>query len=226
MIPRVLHYCWFGRGKKPPLVLRCIESWRRFAPDFTIMEWNEDNFDVNALPFARDAYADKKYAFVSDYARGKILWEQGGVYLDTDMQLLKPLEPFLADDFFAGFEPGDFVAAGIIGAGPGDPMVGEYLRYFETAVYWNEDGSRYSSSNVPMLTALLEARGLRRDNTRQRLPGISVYPSSVFYPLDYRTGKTRVQEDTVTLHHYAALWLPWYRRLRPQLKKLFRRLMP
>ena len=226
MIPKIIHYCWFGGKEKPRLMQKCVASWRRFAPDFQLIEWNEGNFDVDAAPFTRDAYADGNYAFVSDYARAKALQAMGGVYLDTDMELLRPLDEFLGWKLFAGFEPGDFVACGIIGSVPGHALWEAYLRHYDGANYWNADGSRFCASNVPMFTSLLEQRGLARDGSYQCLDGIAAYPPAVFYPLDYRTGRLRVTPETAAIHHYAASWLPWQKRIVPWLKKQAGRFLP
>ena len=104
MIPKIIHYCWFGRGEKTPSMLKCIESWKRFCPDYEIKEWNEDNFDVECIPFVKAAYDAKKWAFVSDYARLRIIWEKGGIYLDTDVELLKSLDDLLVLDAYMGFQ--------------------------------------------------------------------------------------------------------------------------
>ena len=104
MIPKKIHYCWFGRNPLPESALKCIESWRKYLPDYEIIEWNEDNFDVNSIPYTQQAYAARKYAFVSDYARFKILYEHGGLYFDTDVEVIKPMDDIVADGPFMGFE--------------------------------------------------------------------------------------------------------------------------
>ncbi|MDR2753869.1 MAG: mannosyltransferase, partial [Oscillospiraceae bacterium] len=146
MIPKILHYCWFGGKKKPRLAQKCMESWRRFAPDFLLVEWNEQNFAIESVPFVRQAYEDKKYAYVSDYVRGHALAGQGGVYLDTDMELLRPLDAFLRDDLFAGVEPGNFVACGIIGSAAGHPLWAEYLARYRQSTY----DRAHPVTNVPL----------------------------------------------------------------------------
>ena len=104
MIPKIIHYCWFGRNPLPPLALECIASWRKFLPDYEIKEWNEDNFDVNSIPYTAEAYRQKKYAYVSDYARFCILYQYGGIYFDTDVEVIKPLNDIIAKGNFMGFE--------------------------------------------------------------------------------------------------------------------------
>ncbi|MDR1928041.1 MAG: glycosyl transferase [Oscillospiraceae bacterium] len=226
MIPKILHYCWFGGKKKPRLVRRCIASWRKYAPDFDIVEWNEKNFNLDTMPFTREAYEGKNFAFVSDVARAAALLQYGGVYLDTDMELRKPLEPFLGDRFFAGFEPGAFVAAGIIGAEPGDAFFQAYLAHYETLRFFLPDGRRYADSNVPLFTRLLEERGLRRENVPQNLNGRRIYPDEVFYPYDYRLQRTRLTPNSAAVHHYSASWMPRRVRTLRLLKKMLKSLLP
>ena len=218
MIPRTIHYCWFGNGARPKLIERCVASWRQFAPDFELREWNESTFDVAAFPFARDAYAAGNYAFVSDIARAMALYEHGGVYLDTDVELLAPLDSFLVDRCFLGFEAGEYVGTAIIGAEPGHPLWKEFLdRYREMEFH------DFESSSVQILTALLVSRGLRREDTLQRLESVAIYPSTVFSPLDYRSGKLAVTPQSVAIHHYSGSWLPWRARLGMKTKRFVRR---
>ena len=112
MIPKAIHYCWFGGGKKPKLAKKCIESWKRFCPDYEIKEWNEDNFDFTVMPFMAEAYKAKKYAFVSDVARLLVLEKYGGIYFDTDVELIKDISPLINDDGFIGFENDMYVNSG------------------------------------------------------------------------------------------------------------------
>ncbi len=218
MIPKTIHYCWFGGKPKPKLVLRCMASWKKFAPDYELREWNESTFDLTAFPFAKDAYAAGNYAFVSDIARATALFEQGGVYLDTDAELLGSLDAFLEDICFAGVEAGAYIGSAVIGAQAGHPLWKAYLDHYRGVTFKD-----FNSTNVQVLTALLEARGLRREDAFQRLDGVAIYPSQVFSPLDYRSGKLGQTPESVAIHHYAGSWLPWHVRLRPRIKKIMRR---
>ena len=121
MIPKKIHYCWFGRNPLPESALKCIASWRKFFPDYEIIEWNEDNFDVISIPYTAQAYEVKKYAFVSDYARFKILYEQGGLYFDTDVEVIRPMDDIIVRGPFMGFEvnPNPQRPYGAVGAGLG-----------------------------------------------------------------------------------------------------------
>ena len=209
MIPKTLHYCWFGRGPKPARVLSCLESWRKYLPDYTFVEWNEDNFEIDRWPYAREAYDNKKYAFVSDVARLYALYTQGGVYLDTDVELLGSLDPFLQHEAFTGYERGVDITSGVMGAKKGSPWIKENLDWYEGKHFQAEDGTLDLTINVRRITDFLVARGFRRDNTYQEIEGfVTVYPGDYFSPLDPLTRKIRKTENTVAIHHYLASWEP------------------
>ena len=205
MIPRIIHYCWFGRGEKSPLIRKCIRSWKRQCPDWEIIEWNEDNFDVNARLWTKQAYEAKKYAFVSDYVRLKALYEMGGVYLDTDVQLIKPLNAFLEHIAFIGFENKQSVATCVIGAQKRNPVIGTWMDWYQNRAYLR-DGQPNTEPNVVFITEDLKSRGLTIDNTRQSLEGIEVYPQTWFCPQNIE-GEDRVRSrHTVSIHYFDSSW--------------------
>lgn len=209
MIPKIVHYCWFGRGKKPARVLSCIESWHRLLPGYSFREWNEDNFDISRWPYAKEAYESRKFAFVSDVARLYALYTEGGIYLDTDVELLKPLDPFLRHAAFAGFERGTDIGSGILGAEKGSTWIKENLDWYEGKHFRREDGSLDLTINVRRITDALLPLGLRQDDSFQDFEGyLTVYPCEYFSPLDPLTRKVRKTENTVSVHHYLASWEP------------------
>ena len=157
---KTVHYCWFGRGEKPAFVQKCIASWKKHLPDYEIKEWNEDNFDLSDCKFASDAYKDRNFAFVSDYVRACVLYNEGGIYFDTDVEVLADFDRFLDDKFFAGFEEKAFVGTCVMGAEKGCPIFEEYIEHYKNADYFNADGTKYSDTNVVLLTRLLEEKGL------------------------------------------------------------------
>ncbi|MDR2646728.1 MAG: glycosyl transferase [Oscillospiraceae bacterium] len=207
MIPKIIHCCWFGGGKKPKLIRRCMVSWQKYASDFDVQIWDESNSDLRSVPFVRDAYKAKNYAFVSDYIRAKALFERGGVYLDTDVELLRPLDDFLSLSAFAGFERADYVGTAVMGFSPASPIMRRYLEHYEQASYWNEDGTRYSGTNVVFLTSLLESKGLRRDGTRQDIYDMTIFPQEYFSPYDLPAGKAYLTKNSAAIHHYNGSWL-------------------
>ena len=207
MIPKTIHYCWFGRGPKPSDALRFIDGWKRLHPDYRIVEWNEDNFDVTCCAYVQQAYEKRKFAFVSDYARGLALLSEGGVYLDTDVELLAPLDSFLRHEVFFGFEEADLVATSTIGCRPGHPIIQAYLDQYANRTFIQGDGSLDMTTNVTVMNRLLIARGLTPDGSEQHLAeGIVCYPKQYFSPLDYIHYVDHRDARTVAIHHYQHTW--------------------
>ena len=213
MIPKVIHYCWFGRNPLPRLALKCIESWKKYFPGYEIKEWNEDNFDVNAVPYTRDAYAARKYAFVSDYARYWILFRFGGVYFDTDVEVIRPMEDLIEKGPFMGIEvPGKGVkypqvALGLgLGAEPGMAFYKDMLDYYAGLPFHREDGSMNLVTIVHYNTDVLVKYGMRKTDDIQQAGGIYIYPVEYFNPMDSLTGRLRITENTRSIHRYAASW--------------------
>ena len=190
MIPKAIHYCWFGGGKKPKLSKKCIESWKRFCPDYEIKEWNEDNFDFTVMPFMTEAYKAKKYAFVSDVARLLVLEKYGGIYFDTDVELIKDISPLMNDDGFIGFENDMYVNSGqVIACVPNNPIISEMISAYEKLHFTNTDGS-YNIVACPHLNSdAMERFGLIRNGKEQIVAGIHVYPAEYFNPRSSITGK-------------------------------------
>lgn len=210
MIPKIIHYCWFGRGTMPGSIQKNIDAWRRLLPDYRFVLWNEDNFDCSALPYTREAYENKKYAFVSDVARLQALKTQGGIYLDTDVELLKSLDPFLDHPAFTGFERERYLATGLIGAEKDSPWIEEFLALYEDLHFVREDGSFDLTPNVRRITEyMVAAHGLKTDNRFQEFPGLlTIYPGDYFSPLDSLTRKIHKTENTVAIHHFTGSWEP------------------
>ncbi len=216
---KTIHYCWFGRGEKPKLVLKCIESWKKKLPDYSLVEWNEDNFDISKNQFVAEAYSDRNFAFVSDYVRAFVLYNYGGIYMDTDVEVLGNFDRFLDDKVFLGFEEGNFVGTCVMGVEKGHELMKSYLDHYENMTYFNDDGTKYTDTNVVLLTRLLDERGLVRNNEYQTVGDISIYPRTFFSPYDYINGISYITDDSVTIHHFAQLWLPKNVRLKTEAKR-------
>ena len=205
MIPKIIHYIWFGRGPKSELIQKCIHSWQLYMPEYKIIEWNEDNYILN-FAYEKEAMEHKKYAFVSDVARLRIIAEYGGIYLDTDVELIRSLEPLLEQGGFLGFERKNSVNTGLgIAAPPGDETIKRLLAEYESIHFSTEDGIDQTACPVRN-TQGLKKLGLIPNNTKQRIGNIIVYPNDYFCPLDYDSGKLRLTENTFAIHHYGYSW--------------------
>ncbi len=218
MIPKVIHYCWFGGNKKSKSVLKCIQSWKKYCPDYKIIEWNEDNFDINCIPFVKEAYEAKKWAFVTDYARLKIIYENGGIYLDTDVEVIRSFDNLLVLEAFAGFEGQKHINTGLgFGAEKGQKMISELMQDYH--------GRHFSDKNCKNLicpiinTDIFIKHGLQQDGTKQCISGVTVFPKEYFNPKDNQTYELNITANTYSIHHYDASWKKGNAALK---QKLFR----
>lgn len=226
MIPKIIHYCWFGRGEKPELAKKCIASWRKFCPDFEIREWNEDNCDYLAMPFMAEAYAAKNYAFVSDVMRLIVLEQYGGVYFDTDVEVLRDITPLLNDEGFIGFENDRYVNSGqVMAMVAHQPVVQVMIEEYKKLHFVKPDGSIAPVGCPHLNTDVLERFGLERNGQEQVVAGIHVYPADWFNPLDSTTGKLNKTPNTYSIHWYSMSWLPKRVRLKAKLGRILRRVL-
>lgn len=208
MIPKVVHYCWFGRGEKPELAKKCIASWKTFLPDYEIKEWNEDNFDINCNQYVKEAYESRKFAFVTDYVRLFAIYTEGGVYMDTDVEVLKTFDPFLHHHAFSGFETDGNVPTGMMAAEKGSVWAKELLDMYDNRKFIMADGSFDMTTNTTVITKYMLGKGLVLNNRYQDFPGLcTMYPAEFFCPKDHRTGKIKCTHNTVCIHHFAGTWL-------------------
>lgn len=211
MIPKKTHYCWFGRGEMPELALKCIESWKKYLPEYEIKEWNEDNFDLNLYPYAKEAYEARKYAFVTDIVRLYALYNEGGIYMDTDVEVLKPLDQFLHHTAFSGFETQEYVPTGIMASEKGGKWAKENLEYYEGKHFLKSDGIYDMTTNVILITNYMLKFGLKQNNTLQDFPDlITLYPKDFFCPKTSATGDITITKNSYTIHHFLASWVSQY----------------
>lgn len=231
MIPKIIHYCWFGRNPLPQLAIKCIESWKKFLPDYEIKEWNEDNFDVNIIPYTKEAYEAKKYAFVSDYARFWILYHHGGLYFDTDVEVIRPMNEIIARGPFMGCERNASdtsiasVAPGLgLGVNPGLDLYKDLLDLYTSTHFIKGDSGTYKTI-VDYTTEVLVKHGLTSQKGIQQVAGIWIYPKDFFAPKDVDSKELLITKNTVSIHHYDASWAEWYDKRAgergPKLKKVF-----
>ena len=207
MIPKVIHYCWFGRNPMPKKFKKYISSWHKFCPDYEIKLWNEDNYDVNKNSFISEAYKQKKWAFVTDYVRVDVVEQFGGIYLDTDVELLKPLDSLLCYKGFAGFECSDYVNFGLgYGAEPHNPFV-KVIRDFYHNLEFNEDTTKQYTGPI-IQTNILSKSGLNINRyIEQEIDGFHIFPTEYFCPMNYNQIYDFLTDKTYSVHHFSATWL-------------------
>lgn len=221
MIPKTIHYCWFGRGEKPAKVQKCIESWRKYCSDYEIIEWNEDNFDIHKNGYTEYCYENKKYAFLSDYVRLLVVEENGGVYFDTDVEVVRSIDDLLNHKAFFGFENEQFVASGLgFGSEAHTDVLQSMVKEYEP--YLNGDKGIVICPELN--TNALLPFGLQRNGEKQNLNGAVIYPAEYFNPYNSVTGKLSKTKNTYTIHWYSAFWLSEKKRLVTKITRVFHRI--
>lgn len=221
MIPKKIHYCWFGRGEKPKLAQKCIASWHKYMPDYEIIEWNEDNFDVNYNAYTKMCYEQKKYAFLTDYLRLLIIEKHGGIYFDTDVEALKSFDDLLNQSAFAGFENDTTVATGLgFGAEPHNPVIQQMIREYDDLL----DGEHGVVVCPKLNTMALEKFGFVANGSYQNLGTITIYPKDYFNPLNNNTGALDKTKNTYSVHWYSMSWMDSKQRIRSKFTRIFHRI--
>ncbi len=222
-IPPIIHYCWFGDKQLSKLARKCLNSWKYFFPDYEIKEWNESNFDIHICPYVEEAYEMKKWAFVSDYARFWILYHYGGIYFDTDVEVIKSMENVLCKGAFmaceAGHEYFNNLGLGVnpglgLGAGPGLGFYREILNIYEQIHFRNADGNLNEKTVVDYTTAIMQKHGFQGSGEIEKVYDIMIYPPEYFSPMNYLTGKVRITENTFSIHYYSGSWTSPYNKIK------------
>lgn len=227
MIPKIIHYCWFGRGEMPELTLQCIASWHKFMPDWDYVLWNEDNFDISSYPYAREAYEVRKFAFVSDVARLYALEQYGGIYLDTDVLVYKSFEPLLEYTAFAGFEGSKHCPVGtcVIGSEVHGEWVGKQLADYEKRRFVMRNGEYDLTTNVSFITGRMIEYGFKSNGLEQDFQGLHVFPVDYFCPR-HTTGAYIRTENTFCEHLGIGSWTDcrstWKSRFLSRMSPFFR----
>lgn len=207
MIPKIIHYCWFGRGEMPQLAKDCIASWHRFMPDWKYKLWDEEAFDVNAVVYTKEAYEAGKYAFVSDYVRLFALDREGGLYMDVDFEVYKPFDDLLRYHAFAGFEGSKHhpLMMGVCGSEVHGKWVSEMLQAYQGRHFYRDDGSMDLTTNVQFITAIMAQNGFRQDGTEQDYKDLHVFPVDYFCPRQ-TTGEYLLTNNTYCDHLGMSSW--------------------
>lgn len=209
MIPKIIHYCWFGGKEKPLSVKKYINTWKSQMPDYEIYEWNERNFNIDsACIYVRQAYKHKKWAFVSDYVRLKALYEYGGIYLDTDVEILKDFNDFLKFDLVFGFETNDRILTAMIMSKQKSSFIKDFMNYYQNNSFINEDGTlKTNETNVIILTKMLLDKGLKLNGKKQILDEIMVFPQTFFCPNNIINIFGKYKNDNYMFHHADGSWI-------------------
>lgn len=206
-IPKIIHYCWIGGKPIPEHNRKIMESWKKFCPDYEIKEWNESNYDFTKNRYMKEAFENKQWAFAPDYARLDIIYEHGGIYLDVDVELIKPLDDLLNLKGFAGFDQGKHCNFGEgFGAIPKLPIIKELRDYYDNLYFINENGDLNKVASPVYQTERLLAKGLARTNSIQDIDGLTIFPAEYFDPKDFYSGEIHLTKNTHSIHHYDASW--------------------
>lgn len=226
-IPKVIHYCWFGNNPKPDLVVKCIDSWKKYCPDFEIIEWNESNFDLTINDYVMEAYKNEKWAFVSDYVRLWVIYNYGGLYFDTDVELIKNIDDLLSCNVFLCSEDNYRVSTGLgLGAIKNNYVIKKMLDDYDGIHFQREDGSldittcriRNTNSIKNIIANLINNSNMTEEN------GIRFYPPKYFCPYDFNTGELNILDCTYAIHWYSATWLPKHVRLKKKISRIIKRI--
>lgn len=216
MIPKKIHYCWFGRGDKPKLAERCIASWKKYCPDYEIIEWNEDNFDINMNGYTKMCYEQKKYAFLSDFVRLYVVAEYGGLYFDTDVELIKTPDELLKNEAFFGFENAEYVASGLgFGSVAHGTVIEAMLKEYDFLL----DGANGTVGCPRLNTKALLNLGLKQNGKQQIVCGAVIYPTDYFNPYESTTGRLKKTENTISIHWYTGTWMSKQQLIRSMITK-------
>lgn len=209
MIPKIIHYVWVGGKPLTPLAEKCIESWKKFCPDYEIKRWDETTFDINENVYCKEAYESKKWAFVSDYIRLKVLYDYGGIYMDTDVEVTKPLDKYLEHHAFSGFERDELIPTGIIGAEKGNHWIEENLKVYDNRHFIIGKDKLDLTTNVYFITNKTKEMypNIELKNDFLDLGDVVFYPSDYFCPIDYETKICNLTKNTCTIHHFCGSWI-------------------
>lgn len=224
MIPKVIHYCWFNKKKKknfPPLVDKCIKSWKFFLPDYKIICWNEENFDLNTCKFVKEAFEAEKYAFVSDYVRLYVLFKYGGIYLDTDVEIVKSFDTLLNNKAIAGFKSKKMIDTCVLGTEKNNDIFRELLNKYNNKSFYKKDGSMDLQPNTEFLLDIFKKYNIKMNNELQKKEQITIYPKEYFSPYEASVGKLNITSNTYAIHWCDGSWVPLKEKNKKEMRQYY-----
>ena len=225
MIPRIIHYCWFGGNPLPEMAKKCVESWKKFCPDYEIIEWNESNFDLNYCPYVKEAFENRKWAFITDVVRLYALVNCGGIYMDTDVEVIKPLDYLLQFKAVSGFESEDRIPTGLMAAEKGHPFFVELLHEYDD-IHFITNGEMDFTTNVTRISRAALRHGLVLNNTMQTVAGFTLLPNDYLCPKNYKTHELTLTNNSLCIHHFDGSWLSDEAKYRKQLANKISKVFP
>lgn len=226
MIPKKIHYIWLGQKKEPKILKKCKASWKKFCPDFEIIRWDESNLNIECCEYCKNAYDAKKFAFASDVLRFDILHKEGGIYLDIDVELIKPIDDLLKHKIVCGFENDAYIAPGLIlGCEKGNDLIKKLFDEYLDRDFYTTPGMKNQVTICGIFTDKLKEIGFKIDNTFQKIDGIAIYPSEFFCPKSMSDGKINITQNTYSIHHYASTWVPKRLVLKNKMLQFFKRIL-
>ena len=208
MIPKIIHYCWFGRGQMPDLAIRCIKSWQQYLPDYELKLWNEDHFDINSNQYVKEAYEARKFAFVTDYVRLYALYTEGGIYMDTDVEIVRPLDDLLHLPVFSGYESNKYnnFPTGLMASAKNGIWVKEQLDYYTDKHFFRADGTYDMTTNTQTISNIMISNGFKLDGKYKVYKNdMHCFPKDYFCPKT-STGVLKLIKNTYCIHHFAGSW--------------------
>lgn len=213
MVPKIIHYCWFGGAKHPKLMKKCIKSWQRILPDYELRIWTEDTFDISkSVNYVQEAHQQKKYAFVSDYVRLYALYNYGGVYLDTDVEVLKDFSQLFKTETTFGFEDVGKISTAFIAVEPRVMWIKELLDIYAQRSFVLPDGRNDQTTNVEFISKYLADKNVDMQKECIDEEHLTIYPSEYFSPRSWASGKYEITNNTYTVHYFAGTWHSPYTR--------------
>lgn len=221
MIPKKIHYFWSSEGEVPDSVKNCIESWKKYLPQYEIIKWDSKNFDMSCNTYVQEAFSAKKWAFVSDYVRLSVLYQYGGIYFDTDVEVKKSFDNLMNLNAFCGFERLGVIGTCVLACEPGNEIIGQLLKEYEEIHFLNEDNEPDLTPNTHRLSEVLKEYGMTDVDQEQYVGNLTIFPRTYFTPFNPYVPGNKFSKETYSIHHFDGAWLDAEDRNRMNKKKQY-----